>query len=96
MVQIDKRMNEAQNERNEYLSSFNNFSKVISDKIYDSVRRVMNNIPTPITESDFSPSTLLKILSLKVDKTDFSKVYEEKADKIDCENLVDSIRTLNK
>jgi hypothetical protein len=56
----------------------------------------MHNMPSPLSESDFNPTTLLRILSLKVDKTDFSKVYEEKADKVECENLVDGIRTLNK
>ena len=56
----------------------------------------MHNMPSPLYESDFNPTTLLRILSLKVDKTDFSKVYEEKADKVECENLVDGIRTLNK
>jgi hypothetical protein len=53
-------------------------------------------MPSPITEADFNPKTLMKILSLKVDKTDFSRIAEEKADKIECENLVDGIRTLNR
>ena len=96
MIQIDKKINEAQYERKENLKSFNNFSKIISEKIYENVKKVIHNMPSPVTGADFNPNTMMKILSLKVDKTDFSKIAEEKADKVECQNLVDSIRTLNK
>ncbi len=36
------------------------------------------------------------ILAMKVDKIDLSKINEDKANKIELENQLDSIKTLNK
>jgi hypothetical protein len=44
----------------------------------------------------FDEKALQAVLGLKVDKKDMEKLNEIKSNKVDTENLIDSINTLNK
>lgn len=45
---------------------------------------------------DLDEQMIGSILAMKVDKVDFSKINEDKANKTELENQLDSINTLNK
>lgn len=79
---LREHLEEAKRERVQYRESFNSFSKVISDNIYGSVKSVIKAMPSFGTSTCLDENLLHQILALKVDKTDFDKIYEEKANKV--------------